>query len=129
MKVHPHCLTGAKGIETDFKLQGSLVFKEDEDEFENLLDLNEPHLNQYRDSDMLEQLNEDDDQVCKLALDTEEDDTHAKYQLYDENCKNAPNGAVSTRVSVITSGFHSPQLKSYNDILRIIPIFEDYQRT
>lgn len=75
-KVHPHCLTGAKGYETTFM---NADFKEDDEPFEDLIDVERQYQDgTYRDSDQLLQcggISDDISQeVCKLALDTEEDE-------------------------------------------------------
>jgi hypothetical protein len=37
LKVHPNCLTGAKGFETSYNFAESLEYKDDDEEFEDLL--------------------------------------------------------------------------------------------
>lgn len=81
IKLHPHCLTGAKGFETSYNLdnlQESFSLEDDED-YEDLLAPQTCHVigSNYKDSDKLEcisQLSDESQEVQKLALYTEEED-------------------------------------------------------
>lgn len=119
LKVHPHCLTGAKGYETTFLNIDSLNFNDDEEDFEDLIITEWRKVDnvRYRDSDQLTQLDElseDSQEVYKLALDTEEDDQQKhKFINLDKMNTNRETNAISTRVSVINSMMLSPDVKQY----------------
>ncbi|CAI2364201.1 unnamed protein product [Moneuplotes crassus] len=105
MKLHPHCLTGAKGLDTSYNLENldnSSEFEENEEneEFEDLLAVGNLHFHdaQFRDSDKLEvisHLSDQSEEVQKLALYTDEDEN------LPQKPESSSKGACKSRISLV----------------------------
>lgn len=103
--VHPHCLTGAKGLETSVQIYDFDDLRDDEDEdFENLIANDQYEELMHRDSDQLLRLSElssESTGVCKLALDTEEDEVEEAPAIHLLPPKNDENSTSSIRFSAM----------------------------
>jgi hypothetical protein len=114
--VHPHCLTGAKGFETSFRNYDLNALKDDAEDllakiqYEDLL---------QRDSNQLSRssrLSSSTKDICKLALDTEEDEAVKEVQPQILTSTNEVGYNRNSRI-VLNSDLFSRSLKQKNILL------------